>query len=207
MSETVRLVLVRHGRTAFNASGRIQGHVDNPLDDVGTRQARLLGVALASDVRDGAVVVHSPLSRASQTARAIVAASGTIGEVQVDADWIELDYGSFDGLHQSEIDPATWSRWRRDAEFRPPGGESLIDVEGRVRKAMDRALELGARTVIVVSHVSPIKAAVTLALGVDSAVAWRTRLDPASICRIELSARGSTLVGFNDTSHLTDERT
>lgn len=204
MSDAVRLVLVRHGRTAFNAAGRIQGRIDNPLDDVGRRQAADVGRALSSDVRDGAVVVHSPLSRATETAREIVAASGRAIETIVDADWIELDYGTFDGLRQSEIEPTTWSQWRADPNFRPPGGESLVDVEGRVRGAMDRVLELGARTVIVVSHVSPIKAAVTLALGVDSGVAWRTRLDPASMCRIELSARGSALVGFNDTSHLTN---
>ena len=202
MSDTVRVVLVRHGRTAFNATGRIQGRIDNPLDDVGRRQASAVGKALSDVVRDGAIVVHSPLSRASATARAIAAASSVDCDVIVDDDWIELDYGSFDGLHQSEIDAATWTRWRAEPDFRPPGGESLLDVEGRVRGALDRVMKLGVGTVIVVSHVSPIKAAVTLALGVDAAVAWRTRLDPASVCRLDLSARGGALHGFNDTSHL-----
>lgn len=204
MSEAVRVVLVRHGRTAFNATGRIQGRVDNPLDEVGIRQATAVGAALSSVLREGAVVVHSPLSRAAQTARAIVAASPVPCDAVVDEGWIELDYGSFDGRHQSEIDAETWSRWRADPNFRPPGGESLVDVENRVRGALERASNLGCRNVVVVSHVSPIKAAVTVALGVDSGVAWRTRLDPASMCRIESTARGWTLVGFNDTSHLLD---
>jgi broad specificity phosphatase PhoE len=202
MSESVRVILVRHGRTAFNATGRIQGRIDNPLDDVGRRQASAVGEALSSVLRDGAVVVHSPLLRATETARAIAAAGSAECDVMVDDGWIELDYGSFDGLHQSEIDAPTWAKWRAEPDFRPPGGESLLDVESRVSAALDRVLNLGFGTVIVVSHVSPIKAAVTLALGVDAAVAWRTRLDPASVCRLDLSATGGALHGFNDTSHL-----
>ena len=202
MSDSVRVILVRHGRTAFNASGRIQGRIDNPLDDHGRKQAMAVGESLSSLVRDGAIVVHSPLLRATETARAIVEASSVDCDTMVDDGWIELDYGSFDGLHQSEIDATTWARWRADPGFRPPGGESLLDVEGRVRGALDRVSKLGVSTVIVVSHVSPIKAAVTLALGVDAGVAWRTRLDPASVCRLDLSANGGALHGFNDTSHL-----
>ena len=202
MSESVRVILVRHGRTAFNATGRIQGRIDNPLDDVGRRQASAVGEALSSVLRDGAVVVHSSLLRATETARAIAAAGSAECDVMVDDGWIELDYGSFDGLHQSEIDAPTWAKWRAEPDFRPPGGESLLDVESRVSAALDRVLNLGFGTVIVVSHVSPIKAAVTLALGVDAAVAWRTRLDPASVCRLDLSATGGALHGFNDTSHL-----
>ena len=200
MSEVVAVTLVRHGRTAFNASGRIQGRVDNPLDDLGRRQAAAVAEALSSEVRGGALVIHSPLVRAAETARAIAERGGVA--TMVDPDWIELDYGDFDGLHQSQVDARTWAAWRADAGFRPPNGESLLDVEHRVRSAIERIRGLGVRSVIVVSHVSPIKAAVTLALGVEAGIAWRTRLDPASVCRIELSKGGAALVGFNDTSHL-----
>lgn len=62
------------------------------------------------------------MSRATETAREIVAASGRAIETIVDADWIELDYGTFDGLRQSEIEPTTWSQWRADPNFRPPVG-------------------------------------------------------------------------------------
>jgi len=200
MSEVVAVTLVRHGRTAFNASGRIQGRVDNPLDDLGRRQAAAVAEALSNEVRGGALVIHSPLVRAAETARAIAERGGVA--TMVDPDWIELDYGDFDGLHQSQVDARTWAAWRADAGFRPPNGESLLDVEHRVRSAIERIRGLGVRSVIVVSHVSPIKAAVTLALGVEAGIAWRTRLDPASVCRIELSKGGAALVGFNDTSHL-----
>ena len=200
MSEVVAVTLVRHGRTAFNASGRIQGRVDNPLDDLGRRQAAAVAEALSNEVRGGALVIHSPLVRAAETARAIAERGGVA--TMVDPDWIELDYGDFDGLHQSQVDARTWEAWRADTGFRPPNGESLLDVEHRVRSAIERIRGLGVRSVIVVSHVSPIKAAVTLALGVEAGIAWRTRLDPASVCRIELSKGGAALVGFNDTSHL-----
>lgn len=200
MSEVVAVTLVRHGRTAFNASGRIQGRIDNPLDDLGRRQAAAVAEALSSEVRGGALVIHSPLVRAAETARAIAERCGVA--TMVDPEWIELDYGDFDGLHQSQVDARTWAAWRADTGFRPPNGESLLDVEHRVRSAIDRIRGLGVRSVIVVSHVSPIKAAVTLALGVEAGIAWRTRLDPASVCRIELSKGGAALVGFNDTSHL-----
>ena len=200
MSEVVAVTLVRHGRTAFNASGRIQGRIDNPLDDLGRRQAAAVAEALSSEVRGGALVIHSPLVRAAETARAIAERGGVA--TMVDPEWIELDYGDFDGLHQSQVDARTWAAWRADTGFRPPNGESLLDVEHRVRSAIDRIRGLVVRSVIVVSHVSPIKAAVTLALGVEAGIAWRTRLDPASVCRIELSKGGAALVGFNDTSHL-----
>ena len=200
MSEVVAVTLVRHGRTAFNASGRIQGRIDNPLDDLGRRQAAAVAEALSSEVRGGALVIHSPLVRAAETARAIAERGGVA--TMVDPEWIELDYGDFDGLHQSQVDARTWAAWRADTGFRPPNGESLLDVEHRVRSAIERIRGLGVRSVIVVSHVSPIKAAVTLALGVEAGIAWRTRLDPASVCRIELSKGGAALVGFNDTSHL-----
>ncbi|NCZ68818.1 MAG: histidine phosphatase family protein [Actinobacteria bacterium] len=204
MSESIDVILVRHGRTAFNATGRIQGRIDNPLDDLGLEQANRVGRRLARDLAGHAILVHSPLLRARQTADVIAATSGKVSEIVIDPDWIELDYGTFDGLHQSEVDAKTWRNWRADPTFRPPGGESLVEVEDRVRLALDRLLGLGARSVIVVSHVSPIKAAVTLALGVNTEVVWRTRLDTASICRLSLSSESRSLTGFNETGHLDD---
>ena len=204
MSESIDVILVRHGRTAFNAAGRIQGRIDNPLDELGLEQARRVGRRLVRDVRGEAVIVHSPLMRAQQTAEIIAESSESVSKIVIDPDWIELDYGTFDGLHQSEVEAATWRNWRADPTFRPPGGESLVDVEERVRVALDRVLGFGARSVIVVSHVSPIKAAVTLALGANTEVVWRTRLDTASICRLSLSSESRSLTGFNETGHLDD---
>jgi len=193
------LTLVRHGRTRANAGGLLQGHVDNELDEVGHDQASVLGPAL---VRVAPVdrIIASPLLRAQQTASAI---AGHVGlAVETDRRWIELDYGDYDGQPMSSIPPEVWARWRSDPDFRPPRGESMAELETRVHGALvDLAANDTGMHVVVVSHVSPIKAAVAWALGVDIGVSWRTALDRASMSTIRLHADRSALVTFNVTVH------
>lgn len=186
------LILVRHGRTEANAAGLLLGRLDPPLDEVGRAQA----VALAASVpRPLARVVSSPLARALETARAL--ADGA--PVEVDERWTELDYGSFDGLHVSHVPSETWAAWRRDLHFAPPGGESLARLGVRVREACSSlASDAEAGHVAVVSHVSPIKAAVAWALDVSDEVSWRTRLDPGTITRVAVSSGRPALCSFNE---------
>ena len=186
-------MIVRHGRTAHNAAGRLLGRLDVPLDDLGRAQAAALAAAVGPVER----VVTSPLLRARETAAAFAA------PVEVDERWIELDYGDLDGVAAAEVPAATWAAWRRDPGFRPPGGETLLEVRARVEAAL-ADLSAGAEraTVVVVSHVSPIKAAVGWALGVGDEVAWRLHLAPASITRIAVGARGPSLHTFNEVAHL-----
>lgn len=193
------LTLVRHGRTHANAGGLLQGHVDNPLDAVGLDQAAMLGPALER-IRAVDRVIASPLARAQQTAGAIAAHTGR--GVDTDPRWIELDYGDYDGLPMASIDAATWSQWRTDPHFRPPCGESMAELEARVRRALvDLATDGDSQHVVVVSHVSPIKAAVAWALGVDIGVSWRTTLDRASMSTIRLHHERPALMTFNVTVH------
>lgn len=193
------LTLVRHGRTHANAGGLLQGHVDNDLDTVGLSQAATLGPALVR-VAPITRIIASPLRRAQQTAAAI---SGHCGiDVETDTRWIELDYGDYDGQPMASIAPEVWAQWRNDAHFRPPGGESMAELDVRVRAAIDdlvRSVDGGHA--VVVSHVSPIKAAVAWALGVDIAVSWRTALDRASMSTIRLHDVRPALVTFNVTVH------
>ena len=193
------LTLVRHGRTRANAGGLLQGHVDNELDVVGHDQASVLGPALAR-VAPVDRIIASPLLRAQQTAAAI---AGHVGlAVETDRRWIELDYGDYDGQPMSSIPPEVWARWRSDPDFRPPRGESMAELETRVHGALvDLAANDTGMHVVVVSHVSPIKAAVAWALGVDIGVSWRTALDRASMSTIRLHAERSALVTFNVTVH------
>jgi len=193
------LTLVRHGRTRANAGGLLQGHVDNELDEVGHDQASVLGPALAR-VAPVDRIIASPLLRAQQTAAAI---AGHVGlAVETDRRWIELDYGDYDGQPMSSIPPEVWARWRSDPDFRPPRGESMAELETRVHGALvDLAANDTGMHVVVVSHVSPIKAAVAWALGVDIGVSWRTALDRASMSTIRLHAERSALVTFNVTVH------
>lgn len=195
--------LLRHGRTAANASGLLLGRLDPPLDGEGERQAAAAARALAAAVGpSGATVVSSPLARCRATAALVAQAIGADG-VTVDDRWIELDYGDLDGMAMAEVPPSTWSAWRADVEWRPPGGESLAALGRRVRPACLSLLEpAAAGDVVVVSHVSPIKAAVAWALGVGDDVAWRLFVAPASITRIAVRGEGASLHAFNDVAHL-----
>ncbi len=195
------IVVVRHGQTAANAGGLLLGRADPALDVEGVRQAGALASACAR--LDVARIVTSPLRRCAATAEAIAAGLPGPVPVEIDERWIELDYGDLDGRPLTEVPAETWEAWRADVAWCPPGGESLSALGSRVRKAC-RALidEAAARDVVVVSHVSPIKAAVAWALGVGDEVAWRMWVATASITRIGFSGRNPSLRSFNDVAHL-----
>lgn len=186
------LIVVRHGRTAANAQGLLLGRGDPPLDDEGRAQAAALGRALRPDR-----VVASPLRRAYETAEAFGAA------IDVDERWIELDYGEMEGIPTVEVPRETWAEWRADVCYHPEGGESLVELSDRVAQACEELVaEAAERDVVVVTHVSPVKAAVAWALGVGCEVSWRTFVGPASITRIAVGPGGPSLHSFNETAHL-----
>lgn len=196
------IVVVRHGRTAANADGLLLGRADPPLDETGVRQAAALGSACSE--LDVARVVTSPLGRCRATAEALAAGLGADVPVEVDERWIELDYGDLDEQPLAQVPASTWAAWRADVTWAPPGGESLAALGARVRAACaDLTAVAVERDVIVVSHVSPIKAAVAWALGVGDEVAWRMWVGPASISRIGVGPDGTpSLRSFNDLAHL-----
>lgn len=195
------LIFVRHGRTAANASGLLLGHADPPLDSFGAEQA----AAVAAHLGGVDMVVSSPLTRARQTAETIAAEArtsrtdSTRGTVIIDDRFIELDYGDWDQTPARGHGAETWAAWRSDLDFAPPGGESLLQLSERVRPACaewaERACE---QRIVIVSHVSPIKAAVAWALGVGDEAVWKMFLAPASITRIECGDRGPILWSFNE---------
>ncbi len=189
------LIVVRHGRTDANREGRLLGRLDVGLDDLGREQAAAMAAAVGPVDR----IVASPLTRTRQTA----AAWGQ--EVEVDDRFVELDYGDFDGVPMTDIDPQVWSRWRADPSFAPPGGESMQTLGERVREGcLDLVAAASDANVVVVTHVSPIKAAAAWALGVGDEVAWRMYVAPASVTRIAVTGRGPSLHAFNIVDHLAD---
>jgi broad specificity phosphatase PhoE len=188
------LVLVRHGRTAANASGLLQGRSNLPLDEIGRRQAACIGAALQQVDR----VISSPLTRAVETASALGR------PIEIDERWIELDYGEFEGVRPRDIPEETWQRLRDDPDFVPAGGESLRSLYDRVVPSCEELL-VAARdaTIVVVSHVSPMKAALAWVLALPPTASFRCFLDQAAIMRIDATARGPILRTYNETWHLT----
>lgn len=186
------LILVRHGRTAANAEGLLQGRLDQPLDDVGRRQA----VAVAKMVGAVDELISSPLQRARETAEAFGQA------FTLDERWVELAYGEFEGRPYMGVSNEVWNHWYEDPDYAPPGGgESLVALGRRVADAVGELLErVGDRDIAVVTHVSPIKAAIAQVVGGSHDFAFRSHLSHAAVCRIQLRQFGPVLFSFNETA-------
>lgn len=189
------LIVVRHGQTDANARGVLLGRADPPLDKIGRTQVSAVAAALAPLRRDTRII-SSPLRRARETA-AIIAREG---DVEIDERWIELDYGTYEGRAVADVPEETWRQWRTDSDFAPGGGESLRSLGVRVCAACDELIaDATARDIIVVTHVSPVKAATAWALGVGDEVTWRMYVAPGSITRIGPRPWGHVLTSFNET--------
>jgi broad specificity phosphatase PhoE len=182
------LLIVRHGATAANARGHLLGRADPPLSAAGRRQA----AAVAAWLPPADLVVSSPLRRARQTAAALGL------PVRVDERWTERDYGPFDDRPPDAMPPDMWARWRQDESFTPPGVEPDGELAARVGAACADLLDdATSSTVVVVSHVSPIKAAIEWALGVTRPLSFRLFVEDASVSRIDVDADGPVVRWFN----------
>lgn len=199
-----RLVLLRHGQTELSVERRYSGRGDAPLTPLGADQAAAAARRIGAR---GAItaVVTSPLARACATAEASAAALGV--PVAVDDDLIETDFGAWEGLTFREAaarDPGLHARWLGDPAVPPPGGESFLQVAERVRRARRRiAAEHPGESVLVVSHVTPIKMVLREALDVGYPLLYKLHLDLASISVAEFYPDGGSAVRLvNDTAHL-----
>jgi broad specificity phosphatase PhoE len=197
-------MLLRHGQTELSVERRYSGRGNPPLTDLGRRQADAAARYLA-DRRGIAAVVSSPLQRAYDTAT--VAAKGLGLDVTVDDDLIETDFGAWEGLTFGEAaarDPELHTRWLHDTAQPPPDGESFDAVAHRVRRARNRIIaEYGDATVLVVSHVTPIKTILRLALDAGEGILYRLHLDLASLSIAEFYPDGASSVRLvNQTAYL-----
>ncbi len=191
------LILVRHGESEANAQGLLLGRTDAPLTEKGRAQ-----VLAARALLDGPVVEvrTSPLSRARDTAALLALGPPAV----VDDRWVEVDYGEFECQPLQGIPAEVWRLWQADRGFRPEGGETLAEVDERVAAACTELFAedgAGARRldgdVAVVSHVTPIKAAVGWALGTPD-LYWRLFLRTASVTRIGWNRDAPILHGYNE---------
>ncbi|MEU1018935.1 bifunctional RNase H/acid phosphatase [Streptomyces sp. NPDC005898] len=199
-------VLLRHGETALTPQKRFSGSggSDPSLSDVGREQARRAAAAFAARGTIQAIV-SSPLRRCRETAHAVAARLGL--DVGVEEGLRETDFGAWEGLTFGEVrerHPEQLTAWLASPEAAPPGGESFAAVAHRVAAARDRLTKAYAgRTVLLVTHVTPIKTLVRLALGAPPESLFRMELAAASVSAVAYYADGNaSLRLLNDTSHL-----
>lgn len=163
------LVLLRHGRTAYNAAGRLQGQVDIPLDDVGRWQADESARALLTR-ETPTLIVTSDLGRAADTARVLGEAAGV--RVVADERLRERGFGAWEGMLREEMLagwPEEFAAWRKGEEPTTTGAETRRGVGVRMVEAIEEhvaGLDAG-ETLVVVSHGAAISIAITALLGLD----------------------------------------
>jgi len=204
--EPTATLLLRHGQTPMSVQKRYAGlspKTDAPLTDTGVRQAVAAAKRLASAGIDA--IVASPLQRTVRTAEEVAAVTGV--PVLTDQDFRETDFGAWEGLTFAEVRerwPSELATWLADPSVAPPGGESFDQVSERVTAALHRILaERAHQTVLIVSHVTPIKTLVAAALLAPPAALYRMHLDVAALSEIDWYADGpAVLRSFNDTAHL-----
>ena len=201
--DSTRVLLVRHGETAWNAGQRLQGHTDIPLNDRGLEQAARLASALAGEPLDA--VYASDLLRARVTAQAVAAGAGL--PVLTDTGLRERCFGVFEGLTYAEIAqrwPEQSERWRRrDPAFGAEGGETLRDFAARAVAAASRlAAAHPGQTILLVAHGGVLDALYRAAVRVALEAPRTWELGNATVNRLLHSPEGFTLVGWNDRQHL-----
>jgi broad specificity phosphatase PhoE len=162
-----RLLLWRHGETDYNAAGRMQGHLDSALTPVGWNQARFAVPALARFSPD--LVIASDLHRATDTATVLTEAIGV--PLRIDKRLRETHLGEWQGMTGPEVDaayPGERDKWRTDAAWAPPGGESRVDVAGRAGEVVNDLLQPNSdagESVLLASHGGLIVALTAKLLG------------------------------------------
>ncbi|MFF4831447.1 bifunctional RNase H/acid phosphatase [Streptomyces sp. NPDC001315] len=207
MGAPATFVLLRHGETPLTPQKRFSGSggTDPSLSDVGREQAERVAAALA---RRGTIqaIVASPLARTRETAGAVAARLGL--DVTIDEGLRETDFGAWEGLTFGEVReryPDDLNAWLADPEAEPTGGgESFAATATRIAATRDKLVAAYAgRTVLLVTHVTPVKTFVRLALGAPPESLFRMELSAASLSAVAYYADGNASVRlFNDTSHL-----
>ena len=202
---TTRLVLVRHGETLANREFRYIGARDDALSERGYGQAEKLAEALS--ILPIVAVYSSPLQRAYQTAAPI--ATQCQAQLQVLDELTECHFGEWEGLSRMEVlarssqDERLLHTWEADPTIAPPGGESFASVHTRVCAAVERlALVHPDQTIVLVSHVGPIKVLLCAALGAPLSSLFQIFLDPATISVIDWRQSRPLVRLLNSHAHL-----
>lgn len=203
MSESARVLAIRHGETTWNVDTRIQGQLDVGLNDTGRWQAERLGRALAEEpIR---AIYASDLGRAHETAMAISRATGVA--VTAEPGLRERHFGEFQGKTFAEIEavlPEQARLWRtRDPAFAPAGGESLLQLRERVVATAEKlAARHAGEQIVLVGHGGVMDVLYRAATRLDIQAPRTWALGNAAINRLLWTPEGFSLVGWADTQHL-----
>ncbi len=205
MTQSTRIIAIRHGETAWNVDTRIQGQLDIPLSANGRWQAERLANALQDEPIT--TIYASDLARAWETAQYVGNATGL--KVIKEEALRERGFGDFEGKTFAEIEvllPEQSMRWRkRDPHFAPTGGESLFDLRSRVVAAAERlAAQHPGELIALVGHGGVMDVLYRAAARLDIQAPRTWALGNTAINRLLWTAQGFTLVGWADTQHLDD---
>ena len=194
------LYLIRHGRSTWNAEGRVQGQADAPLDDTGREQAQKLAQKLR-DI-DFDAFYSSPLSRASETAK-IVAEPHDL-PIAFDERLMERSFGNWTGKLGAEIDKEMkkplHSNWRLEG---PPGGESRIQIVNRAMSVFNEIIAARTdQTIAVVSHGGLLSAYLAHVIGLPLETSVYIHFFNTAVARIRFQNGQIHIISINDNSHL-----
>jgi len=200
---TTRILLIRHGETDWNAQGRIQGHLEVPLNTRGLRQADALAQRLAGG--SFAAVYSSDLMRARQTAEAVADVCGL--SVQLDKRLREWDLGILAGMSITaalQEQPETFRIYReRIVDRSIPGGESIRQRFARVTESIEEiACAYRGETLVVVSHGGPLGDCYRRALDIDPGKRIRIDLFNAAINHLRIDGDNWQIESWADKTHL-----
>ncbi len=197
----MRLILIRHGETLWNKEGRIQGTSDVELSEAGVEQARKLALSLKDS--DIGAIHASPLKRAYKTAEIIN--SFHQKTIEVHPDLMEMDQGDFEGLSFKELmarEKEFLHRWIADpASVKMPRGESLIELQTRAWRSMEKIIE-GSQNALVVAHNFTIAAILCRLRNISLSEFRSTCVDTASKTLISIRDGAAHIEVINDRSHL-----
>jgi broad specificity phosphatase PhoE len=203
----MKLLLIRHGESVANAEGRLQGHFDSPLSDLGHAQAHALAERLARENWAASAIYASDLSRAAETAQIVADRLGV--PWTLDARWREYSWGVLNGIIWHEMEsryPEIWHKWHHSTEWVSiPEEEGNEPFHQRLAAALAdiQAAHQQGETVIVVSHGGSLGMALAHLLGMEARRPTPFRFGNASLSIVELGgARGPRLCLQNDTCHL-----
>ncbi len=199
----MRLILVRHGETMYNAQRRLAGQSDIPLSPLGRRQAAALGQSLASESLD--VIATSDLLRTRETAEHIARHHALL--VREDPNLRELALGEWEGYTSAEVrqrDAPLLALWQANpTAYAPPGGETVAQLRDRIVCALrDCQTSHAGASVLWVTHGGLIGVLLCHILALELNRRWQFRHDNASISELQLSGDRATVVRLNETAHL-----